>query len=287
MTFSVVARDPETGDLGCAVQSRFLAVAAAVPYARADVAAIATQALANLSYGPRGLALIEAGATAEQALAVLTGADERAERRQAAIVDARGRVAAHTGSGCSAWAGHAIGDGFSCQGNILVSGATIEAMATAMEGSQGMPLAGRLVAALEAGQAAGGDSRGQQSAGLLVVRAGGGYGGQSDRLVDLRVDDAAHPISELARLLRLHELYFSRPAEDALIPIDAALAEEIARRLDSLGGPTVGSAESTSLWQRLERWAGRENLEERMIREGFIDPLVLRVLRGEDPLAHG
>lgn len=285
MTFSVVARDPETGDLGCAVQSRFLAVAAAVPYARAGVAAIATQALANLSYGSRGLALIEAGATAEQALAVLTESDERAERRQAAIVDARGRAAAHTGSGCSPWAGHSIGDGFTCQGNILVSGATIEAMAAAMEGSQGMALADRLVGALVAGQEAGGDSRGQQSAGLLVVRAGGGYGGQSDRLVDLRVDDASDPIGELARLLRLHRLYFSRPAEDELIRIDAALADEISERLANLGGTTVGPAGSSSMWQRLERWAGRENLEERMVREGFIDPLVLRVLRGEDPLA--
>jgi uncharacterized Ntn-hydrolase superfamily protein len=284
MTFSIVARDPRSGDLGVAVQSKFLAVAAAVPYARAGVGAIATQALANLSWGPRGLDALEGGATAAEALADLVRSDERPERRQAGIVDATGRVACHTGSGCSAWAGHHLGDGFACQGNVLVSGATVDALAASMDASRREVLADRLVAALAAGQAAGGDSRGQQSAGILVVRAGGGYGGQSDRLVDLRVDDAADPIGELGRLLRLHRLYFGRPDEASLIPIDTALAREIATRIGGLTGDPPNPRNMEALWARLDRWAGRENLEERMVRPGSIDPVVLAVLRGEDPL---
>jgi uncharacterized Ntn-hydrolase superfamily protein len=287
VTFSIVARDPETDDLGIAVQSKFFAVGAAVPYARAGVGAIATQALANVSYGPRGLSLLEAGATAPQVLEILVLSDDLPDRRQAGIVDAQGRVAAHTGAGCTGWAGHVVGDGFTCQGNILVSGATVDAMATAMEESAGQPLADRLVRALAAGQAAGGDSRGQESAAMLVVRAGGGYGGGSDRFVDLRVDDAAEPIAELARLVGLRRLYFERPSEDMLLPIDEALAEEITARLDAVEGPQAGTPDRAELWHRLERWAGRENLEERMIREGAIDPVVLRVLRGEDPFADG
>jgi uncharacterized Ntn-hydrolase superfamily protein len=188
-------------------------------------------------------------------------------------------VAAHTGDGCTAWAGHRTGEGFSCQGNILVSAATVVAMADAMAGSVGRPLADRLVGALAAGQVAGGDSRGQQSAALLVVRAGGGYGGQSDRLVDLRVDDHPTPIAELARLLELHRLYFERPTEADLVPLDEVLAAEVAGRLVRLGRPAVDPGDASAVWAALERWAGRENLEERMIREGSLDRMVLRILR--------
>jgi uncharacterized Ntn-hydrolase superfamily protein len=279
MTYSIVARDAATGDLGCAVQSKFLAVGAAVLHARAGVGAVATQALANLSWGPRGLALLDAGATAEQALAVLAGSDELPGRRQAGIVDATGRVASHTGSGCMAWAGHRTGDGFSCQGNVLVSSATVDAMAEVMTTCGDLPLPERLVAALAAGQAAGGDARGQQSAGLLVVRERGGYGGQSDRLVDLRVDDHPAPIEELGRILALHHLYFERPRDEDLVPIDEALAAEIAGLLGRIGGIPVDPGDSIALWARLERWAGRENLEERMIRAGYVDRTVLGILR--------
>ena len=279
MTFSIVACDTSTGDLGVAVQSKFLAVGAAVPYAAAGVGAVATQALSNLSYGPRGLDLLRAGASASLALDALVASDALPGRRQAAIVDAAGRVAAHTGEGCTAWAGHRTGDGVSCQGNILVSAATVEAMAEAMASSTGRPLADRLVDALAAGQAAGGDSRGQQSAALLVVRAGGGYGGQSDRLVDLRVDDHPAPIAELGRLLELHRLYFERPTDADLVPLDEALAGEVARRLAQLGRPAVDPRDAKALWAALERWAGRENLEERMVREGSLDRTVLRILR--------
>jgi uncharacterized Ntn-hydrolase superfamily protein len=280
MTFSVVARDAETGDLGGAVQSKFLGVGAIVLHGRAGAGMVATQAWANIAYGPRGLALLGAGATAGQALEVLLGADDQPDQRQAAIVDAAGRVAAHTGGGCPDWAGHRTGDGFSCQGNILVSGETVAAMAAAMRERAGLELPERLVAALAAGQAAGGDARGQQSAALLVVREGGGYGGRSDRHVDLRVDDHAAPIAELGRLLALHRRYFRRPDDDELVALAGPLAAEVAGRLARrAGAPPVDPGDAAALWAALEAWAGLENLEERLVRPGWIDPTTLGVLR--------
>ena len=281
MTFSIVARDPETGDLGGAVQSRFLGVGALVLHGRAGVGMIATQAWANVAYGPRGLALLEAGATAPQALEVLVGADDQPGQRQAAIVDATGRVAAHTGGDCPDWAGHHTGDGFSCQGNILVSGATVEAMAAAMRERTGLEFAERLVAALQAGQAAGGDARGQQSAALLVVREGGGYGGRSDRHVDLRVDDHPAPIAELGRLLALHRRFFRRPSDDELVELTGPLAAEVAGLLARRGAGPVDPGDPAAVWAALEGWAGMENLEERLVRRGWIDPTTLDVLREE------
>lgn len=279
MTFSIVARDAESGDLGCAVQSRFLAVGAAVLYARADVGAVATQALANLSYGPRGLDMLEAGATASQALEVLIASDELPHRRQSGIVDARGTTAAHTGDGCTAWAGHISADGFSCQGNMLVSGAVVHAMAEAMTERSDLALPERLANALLDGQRAGGDARGQQSAALLVVRVRGGYGGGSDRYMDLRVDDHVEPIHELERLVGLHRLYFERPHDEDLLAIGDELRSEIAARLRALKVEAPDAHDPRALWIALERWAGRENLEERMVREGSIDRTVLDILR--------
>src|SRR5262245_59380290 len=280
MTFSVVARDPATGDLGVAVQSKFLSVGPVVTHARAGVGAVATQAWANVSYGPRGLDLLAAGATPRQAVDVLTGGDDGRDQRQLGIVDAEGRVAAYTGGGWLDWAGHVAGDGFTCQGNILVSGATVEAMATAM-GDLGGPFPDQLVAALAAGQAAGGDSRGQQSAAVLVVRPGGGYGGLSDRLLDLRVDDHQAPIDELRRLLDLHDLYFGTTPDAELLELDAALTAEVAAHLDRVTGGRVDAADGDAVWSALEGWAGRENLEERLTKPGRLDPVVLRVLRGQ------
>jgi uncharacterized Ntn-hydrolase superfamily protein len=279
MTFSVVARDPATGDLGGAVQSKFPAVGAAVLHARASVGVVATQALCNVTYGVRGLAVLEAGASPSQALAMLTSSDRLPERRQAGIVDAAGKSAAHTGADCSMWAGHRTGDDFACQGNILVTGDTVDAMSSVICDRLDLPFPERLVACLAAGQAAGGDARGQQSAALLIVRAGGGYGGGSDRFMDLRVDDHRTPIDELARLVALHRLYFDRPPVEDLLRIDARLRKEIAARLSSLPGARPASTEPGALWIQLERWAGGENLEERMVRRGFIDPRVLQVLR--------
>jgi uncharacterized Ntn-hydrolase superfamily protein len=282
MTFSIVARDPETGDLGGAVQSKFLSVGGVVLHGRAGTGMVATQAWANVSYGPRGLALLEAGATARQALDALLGSDDQPGQRQAAIVDAAGRVAAHTGGDCPDWAGHRTGDGFSCQGNILVSGATVEAVAAAMRERAGLELPGRLVAALDAGQAAGGDARGQQSAALLVVREGGGYGGRSDRHVDLRVDDYATPIAELGRLLALHRRYFRRPRDDELVELAGPLAAEVAGHLARRGAGPAGSDDAAALWAALEGWAGLENLEERLVKPGWIDPTTLNALREDE-----
>ncbi len=203
-TFSIVAYDRETGDLGVAVQSRFLGVGSVVPWAKAGVGAVATQAWANVSFGPEGLAMLEAGKDAAAAVAALTAADAGRDRRQVGIVDAKGRAAAYTGSGCLDWAGHRTGEGFTVQGNILAGKGVVDAMADAFVAAKG-ELADRLVEALAAGQRAGGDKRGMQSAALLVVRKNGGYGGNNDRYIDLRVEDHAEPIAEMKRLLDLYK----------------------------------------------------------------------------------
>lgn len=198
-TFSIVGRDPDTGDLGVIVQSKFFAVGAVVPWAKANVGAIATQAFANTTYGPEGLRLLANGLDAPSAGMQLTEGDPDAQSRQIGIVDANGHAACFTGSKCQPWAGHESGTNFAAQGNILVSEATVAAMAETFRTTPG-PLGDKLMAALEAGQAAGGDSRGMQSAALLIVREGAGYGGFNDRYCDLRVDDHADPIGELRRL---------------------------------------------------------------------------------------
>ncbi len=283
MTFSIVGRDPATGDLGIAVQSKFLAVGAVVPWARAGVGAVATQSYANTSYGPRGLDLLAQGRTADAALADLLASDENAAQRQVGIVDAQGRAATYTGPGCHAWAGGVSGPDFAAQGNILVGEATVQAMAETFQQTTGA-LWHRLIEALAAGQRAGGDSRGQQSAALLVVREGGGYAGFNDRMIDLRVDDAPLPIAELARILALHELLFLRPRPEDLVPIDARLAAELQELLTRSGdyhGSITGDYDSAT-FQALEAYGGRENLEERLLHDpadARIDPKVVDYLR--------
>lgn len=209
-TFSIVAFDPATRDLGIAVASRYLASGSVVPWAKAGVGAIATQAMAKVSFGPQALALLEQGKSARETLDLLLASDPKSEVRQVAIVDASGNVAVHTGSECMEWAGHAPGENFSIQGNILTGPEVLREMTKAYEAARVQPhseLADWLVAALQAGQAAGGDSRGKQSAALLVVRANGGPGGDNDRYIDLRVDDHPDPVIELARLLGLHNQF--------------------------------------------------------------------------------
>ncbi len=283
MTFSIVGHAIEAVDpagdgamsLGVAVASKFLAVGAAVPAAAADVGAIATQAFANLAYRPDGLQLLRDGRSAQETLDALTAADEGRDQRQAGVVDGSGRAATFTGPGCHDWAGGRTGDGYAVQGNILTGPDVVEAMERAWLASEGR-LADRLLAALAAGDDAGGDKRGRQSAALLVVRPGGGYGGTSDIEVDLRVDDHPAPVPELRRLLDLHRLYFDQPDPATLLPLDGELAEEVRAHLRSLGFDT------------LDDWAGVENYEERMV-DGQIDPLVLSKLRdatGSTP-AHG
>jgi uncharacterized Ntn-hydrolase superfamily protein len=278
-TFSIVARDPANGDLGIAVQSKFLAVGSVVPWARAGVGAVATQSFANTVYGPEGLRLMAAGWTALEALKHLLDTDPEANQRQVSFVDTSGRAASFTGDGCFNWAGHIIGEGYACAGNILVGEATVQAMASTFETTQG-PLAVRLVTALTAGQAAGGDSRGQQSAAILVVRTGGGHGRRNDRFIDLRVDDHPEPITELRRLLDLHRLYLTHSSPDELIPV----SEEIARELQTIGqkaghyqGEISGNYDEVTkkaLWDLY----GVENLEERW-HDHLIDTVALEFLR--------
>jgi uncharacterized Ntn-hydrolase superfamily protein len=207
-TFSIAAYDAATKSWGVAVQSRFLAAGNVVPWARAGVGAVATQALANPRYGPLGLAMLEQEIPADEVVSGLIGSDGGRELRQIGVVDRRGHAAAFTGNECLPWAGHIVGDGFCCQGNILAGEGVVGAMAHTIEHRSDLPFPERLIAVLEAGQAAGGDSRGQQSAALLVVRAHGGIGGYSDRAIDLRVDDHSAPITELKRLLGLHREVF-------------------------------------------------------------------------------
>jgi uncharacterized Ntn-hydrolase superfamily protein len=273
VTYSIVGCDLEAREWGVAVQSKFLAVGAAVPFAAAEVGAIATQALANVAYGPDGLTLLREGQSGEDVVAELTRADEGRDHRQLGIVDARGAGATFTGSACVDWAGGRAGDGFAAQGNILVSGATVEALAETFIASSGSPLVERLLACLAAAQQAGGDRRGQQSASLLVVREAGGYGGRSDRLVDLRVDEHPTPIAELERIYAVHRMLFGETPRTQWLEVDDALREEVERRLAGLGyrAGTVAEAFTT--------WADVENLEERV--DGFerIDPVVLEELR--------
>ncbi len=224
-TFSIVAVDRETGEIGVAVQSRVVGVGAIVPWARAGVGAVATQALANVRYGPVGLAILELGSTPEQAVEMLTRADPGRGERQVGIVDATGAAATYTGEDCLDWAGGRVGDGYAVQGNILAGEPVITAMAAAFEESGGV-LAERLLAALEAGQAAGGDKRGRQSAALLVVREGWGYAGLNDRFRDLRVDEHPDPIAELRRVYEKHRALFPRPDRPRPAPPEDAKPED-------------------------------------------------------------
>ncbi|MGD0175485.1 MAG: DUF1028 domain-containing protein [Candidatus Bathyarchaeia archaeon] len=233
-TFSIVAFDPSNGDLGVAVQSRFIAVGSVVPWAKAGVGGIATQASCNVSFGPEGLRMLEDGLSASEVLQKLLQADPRSEVRQVAIVDAKGRVAAHTGKECMSWAGHVTGLGVSCQGNILDSSKVVESMATAYKETRG-DLIEKLLQALTAGQAAGGDRRGQQSAALLVVREKGGYEGYSDRYVDLRVDEHVAPIDELKRVFKIYDMtMLTREDPKNLLTIDRDITIAIQRDLKKL-----------------------------------------------------
>ncbi len=207
-TFSIVARDPKTGELGVAVASRFFSVGSVVPYLRAGTGAVAAQANANVTYGPRGLDLMAQGATAEETLKVLLRGDGNAKSRQAGLVSADGSSVSYTGEGCIPWAGGRSGPNYAVQGNILAGEQVVVAMEKAFLDTRGT-LAQRIFAALGAGEAAGGDSRGKQSAALVIVKEGAGYGGGNDRAIDIRVDDHAEPFQELGRLLRYAEMNYS------------------------------------------------------------------------------
>jgi uncharacterized Ntn-hydrolase superfamily protein len=275
VTFSIVAADPDAGEVGVGVQSKFLAAGAMVPWASGGVGAVATQAFAEVSFGVRGLALLSDGLSPREALDRLLADDEGREQRQVGMVAADGRSASFTGAECFEHAGSVTGDGFAAQGNILATDRVVPAMAEAFGAGAGLRLAERMMEALRAAQREGGDRRGMEAAGLLVARPGGGYGGTHDRAVDLRVDHHDDPIEELARILDLHRLYFDRPREEDLLEADAALEAEIAEALRSLGRP----GEGVPVWDALWDYMGWENLEERWAGPGRIDPRVLAYLR--------
>ena len=273
MTFSIVARSADGESWGVAVASKFLAVGSAVPAAVAGVGAIATQADANVAYKGQALAHLDDGATASVALQRLLEEDEGRDHRQVGIVDVDGNAASHTGASCLDWAGSLTGDGYAIQGNILTGSEVVEAMEAAwLATPPDAPLAHRLLAALAAGDEAGGDSRGRQSAALLVVEDGAGYGGLDDIAVDLRVDDAASsggtPIVELTRLLALNDLYLTASTEEEKVPVTPELEAE----LDELARATGA--------RDLQAWVGTENYEMRVAPDGsWIDVRVLEILR--------
>jgi uncharacterized Ntn-hydrolase superfamily protein len=215
MTYSIVARDQKTGEFGVAVQSHYFQVGPVVPWAAAGVGAVATQSMVNVSYGPLGLDLLRAGYTAEQALKALTAGDPQADVRQCAIVDAAGNVAAHTGAKCIPAAGHRMGDGFSCQANLMEKDTVWDAMAAAYTSTKA-PLAERMMAALEAAEAEGGDIRGKQSAAMLVVSGKPTGRSWEERVIELRVEDAADPLAELRRLLRIKRAYMTANEADQI-----------------------------------------------------------------------
>lgn len=280
MTFSIVAFDPATGDLGVAVQSKFPNVGVSIPFAKAGIGAVATQSYCNTSYGPRGLALLENGASPQQAIAILTGNDEQRDYRQVGIIDAQGHTASFSGANCFDWAGSVQGQYCAAQGNTLAGPQVVENMAQTFAESSGS-LAERLMAALQAGQAGGGDRRGQQSAALLVVRAGGGYGGFDDRYVDISVYDHPAPIAELARLYAIHRLTYFRSDPEQLAVIDTAIANELQQILHARGfykGAATGLCDE-SLLKALRDFMGWENYDERIRNDALIDLEVLANIR--------
>jgi len=239
MTYSIVALDPATGDLGVAVQSKFLAVGAVVPWAKAGVGAIATQSFANVRYGPDGLALLAGGANARDTLERLLSGDPLRSQRQVGIVDAAGGSATHTGDECFAWGGGQAGPGFAAQGNIIAGPAVVDGLVDTLLAG-GRPFPELLVACLAAADAAGGDRRGREGAALYIAREGAGYGGGNDRWVDLRVDHSDDPIGDLARLVELQRLYLDRPSVEELVPITEDVARELRQLMSAIGAEPGG-----------------------------------------------
>lgn len=278
-TFSIVGFDPETEELGVAVQSKFLAAGAIVPHIEAGVGAVATQAMANPAYGPEGLQLLKEGKDPEETIKILTEEDDASVHRQVGIVDAAGRSASFTGGECMEWAGGITGVNFSVQGNILVNRDTVTEMAKTFRAEEG-PLADRLLAALFAADEAGGDRRGKQSAALLVYKEEAGYGGLTDKYIDLRVDDNPAPIEKLSELLDLFKLYFVE-RETESIPLEDETLVETQKLLSEFGiyeGPVDG--EYNGKFERsLQEFYYQENFEERVPEQRVIPADILDYLR--------
>jgi uncharacterized Ntn-hydrolase superfamily protein len=279
-TFSIVAYDPHDQAWGIAVASKFPAVGAVVPWATAGVGAVATQSYANTTYGPHGLELMAAGKSAQETLDQLVSDDAERDSRQAGIVDASGRAATFTGKECLAWAGGTTGEHFAAQGNILTGPETIEAMVAAYLGTQG-DLPARLLASLLAGDRAGGDRRGRQSAALFVVKPDGGYAGYNDRWMDYRIDDDEDPVPRLAELVELHRLFFEKSPEEEQLPIRGEVAQQLQKVMQRLGyfdAPANGEYDEP-MRKALREFIGSENFEDRTDFEaGRIDQPVFEYL---------
>lgn len=279
-TFSICAHDPETGEWGVAVQSKFLGVGSIVPWAKAGVGAIATQAFGNPQYGPDGLNLLEQGHSAEEVIERLTSDDPQKEDRQVGIVDAKGNGASFTGKDCYEWAGGKVGKHYAAQGNILVSEATVTDMGEAFEQAEG-PLADRLMTAIKAAQRAGGDSRGKQSAAILVVKDKAGYGELSDVAVDLRVDDHPEPIEELDRIYQLHQLYFGASNPEEIVEVDGEVKADVEHHLRRLGYLTSEEVQPDVFFDTLTTYLHTENFESREQERGKIDLKVLAYMKNQ------
>jgi len=280
MTFSIVGYDPQEKEWGIAVQSKFLGVGAVVPFAKAGVGAVATQSYANTAYGPQALELMAQGKSAEEVMELITKDDPDKEMRQVGLIDAEGNGATFTGTYCYDWAGGVTGKHFAAQGNILVDENTVKAMAETFEKTVGS-LAHRLLQALNAGQQAGGDSRGQQSAALLVVKEKGGYGGYNDRYIDLRVDDHPEPITELIRIYGLQQLYFAKAKPENVVAIEDEVRETVFQHLKRLDYLKADPADDEELHKALTAYIHTENFEEREQEKGKIDLEVLEFMKNQ------
>jgi len=281
MTFSIVAFDPETGDVGVAVASKFPAVGAVVPWLEAGVGAVATQSFVNARYGPDGLDLLRGGEDPTTAVDLLTAADDQRAVRQLGMVDCQGGAATFTGDECLDWAGGVVGAGVAIQGNILAGPQVVAAMEEAWLATAGAPLLDRLMAALLAGDRAGGDRRGRQSASVHVKRKGAGYGGATDQLVDLRVDDHVDPVPELQRLIDIHTMLFGSTPESEWVVVDEVVAGNIRAALRVIGNDIAAVGPWDALLEAaLLSWVINENLDERWSSGDRIDPVVLDHLLG-------
>jgi uncharacterized Ntn-hydrolase superfamily protein len=278
MTFSIVGFDPIEKEWGIAVQSKFLGVGAVVPWAKAGAGAVATQSYANTAYGPKALQLMEQGKSAQETLELLLAEDPDRELRQVGLIDASGNPASFTGKACYDWAGGVTGSHFAAQGNILVDEETVQAMARVYTESNGT-LADKLLAALDAGQEAGGDSRGKQSAALYIVKEIGGYGGFNDRYIDLRVDDHPDPIKELIRIYQLQQLYFAPSKPERIAEIKGEVKDDLIHHLTRLSYLSSETPSNEEIFKALTAFIHTENFEMREQSSGFIDLEVLEYMK--------
>ena len=278
MTFSIVGFDPIEKEWGIAVQSKFLGVGAVVPWAKAGAGAVATQSYANTAYGPKALELMEQGKSAQETLELLLADDPDREMRQVGLIDSRGNAATFTGMACYDWAGGVTGTHFAAQGNILVDEETVQAMAQVYTETNGT-LADKLLAALDAGQEAGGDSRGKQSAALYIVKEKGGYGGFNDRYIDLRVDDHPDPIKELIRIYQLQQLYFAPSKPERIVKIEGETKTQLLNHLKRLSYLSSEAQNTDEIFKALTAYIHTENFEMREQSSGFIDLEVLEFMK--------